>query len=410
MSTIVDPSLSLICLAKTGARWYHAVHETILSQHRSDQMKVLLESSQYLYGSRAIRRYVVALGKLLPAVAPGHDFLLYYNRFRKSPYGPPPEPDAKNARLLVSRTPGRLLRLSRKLFGRPRIDPPGCDIVHFTAPMLAPTRTNKIVFTIHGLAPLVVPELIDPAYVAEQKALLQKAVDLKASFIAVSETTRREFLERFEISQDRVRAIPLGVDDSFQNGENEKKPQNRFGIDGPYVLYVGGIQKNKNIEGLLRAFAEIKQVLKDHSLVLAGELRMPSDEFELLSRRLGIEKDVKLVGHLSQNSDDLPSLYRDADVFVFPTFYEGWTSPPLEAMKCGTPVVTSNVSSLPETCGDAALYADPRDPGEIAIKAVSLVENGELRSRMIDKGLEHSAKFTWENCAKKTADFYADIS
>ncbi len=374
-------------------------------------MKVLLESTPFLYGMRAIRRYVVQFATLFPELSPSDEFVFFYRSYRPSDYGDPPEPSAGNASNVKMHVPGKLLRFSWRVFKRPRIDmySDNVDIVHFPGSFITPTKTRKIVFTLHGLAPLVIPDLIRSSYVNEIKILLDTVVKRGAYFISVSKTTRREFLERFDIPPETIGVTPLGVDRSFRPIDKEtttKKLKQKFNIDYPFVLYVGGIQPNKNINGILKSFAVARDRGLDTHMVLAGERVQEPPEIGKLISELGIQDVVHFLGYVKQDTDDLAMLYNQAEALLFPTFYEGWTSPPLEAMKCRTPVITSNVSSLPETCGDAALFVDPENPEEIAENLLRALEDSELRNKLIEKGVRHASKFTWEKCALKTLEFY----
>ena len=209
-----------------------------------------------------------------------------------------------------------------------------------------------------------------------------------------------------------MRDIPLGIGSEFKILEKEMVKRDlyrRFSITRPYILYVGGIEPRKNIKGIIRGFSSLANQHPDLDLIMVGSKeRQPSDIHDLIMS-LKLDKRIKIMEYIGQESDDLPLLYNGAECFVFPSFSEGWTSPPLEAMACGIPVVTSNVSSLPETVGDAALLVNPKDYEEIGTAIEKLMSDTDLRNTIIRKGLQHASKYTWKRCAKNTLNFYKDI-
>jgi alpha-1,3-rhamnosyl/mannosyltransferase len=227
-------------------------------------------------------------------------------------------------------------------------------------------------------------------------------------FLAVSETTRRELIERFALAPERVTAIPLGVDREFRPldpAESAELLGKRFPIRRPYALYVGGIQRNKNIVRLIEAFAlAARSALSGWQLVLVGPQVWGDRETDRAIEAGRCAGTVVLTGH--QDGETLIRLYSAADLFVFPSLYEGWTSPPLEAMACGVPVVASRASSIPETVGDAAELVDPLDPADIARGMTKVAEDPARRAELRERGQARAAKFTWERSISATVDLY----
>jgi glycosyltransferase involved in cell wall biosynthesis len=180
-----------------------------------------------------------------------------------------------------------------------------------------------------------------------------------------------------------------------------------------FVLYLGGYDARKNVSALLHAFTWVSSTLhEDYPLVLAGEL--PSQDTRLfpnplrIARELGIEKYIVTPGWIAE--EDKPLLYAAATVFVYPSRYEGFGLPVLEAMACGTPVVTSNTSSLPEVVGDAALLIDPYDEAALAQAMLTISGDEQLRARLREAGLERARQFTWRATAEKTLALYREAS
>jgi glycosyltransferase involved in cell wall biosynthesis len=181
----------------------------------------------------------------------------------------------------------------------------------------------------------------------------------------------------------------------------------RYGVEPPYILYVGSLEKRKNLPRLLQAYARLRQDLPGWKLVIVGARKWKSAPiFDTLSR-LGLEPYVHFTGFVEE--DDLPALYNGADLFCFPSLYEGFGLPVLEAMACGTPVVTSSTSSLPEVAGEAALLVDPYDVEAIAAAMRRVLSDPELAQDLRARGLARAAQFTWERTARETIAVYERV-
>jgi glycosyltransferase involved in cell wall biosynthesis len=256
------------------------------------------------------------------------------------------------------------------------------DIFHALGDDCPPIKRAVYIMTLHGMVYMSCPNLVDPVYVSKKKAWLRRMTKRANFFISVSEHTKKEFLKFFSyIKAEQVRVIPLGVGSEFRiipKDEIQKELDRRFKITRPYILYVGGLEPHKNIAGTIRGFSMLAQDYPDLLLLLVGCQNQPPPDINNLISSLNLRKRIRIINYISQGSDDLPILYNGAECFVFPSFSEGWTSPPLEAMACGTPVVTSNVSSLPETVGDAALQVDPNSHEEISQALDSVLSDSEL--------------------------------
>jgi glycosyltransferase involved in cell wall biosynthesis len=164
---------------------------------------------------------------------------------------------------------------------------------------------------------------------------------------------------------------------------------------------------HKNIMGILSAYHKLFHEIS-HDLVLAGPPDSAWDSAKRFVYDSGLSENVHFIGHVNK-TDDLSDIYNGADLFVFPTFYEGWTSPPLEAMACGTPVITSNCSSIPETVGNAAILIDPDDTEALAHEMKMVLSNKELQIELIGKGLAHVSSHTWEKAAQKMVEVFSDV-
>jgi glycosyltransferase involved in cell wall biosynthesis len=380
-------------------------------------MKILLDGSSAVIGARAVKRYTASLIREFTLFDTRDDFKILLNYFRGSSeiidFLIKEKSNFSKIRYPIPR------RLSLRLwhgFNFPPIDilTGKVDIFHSLGDDCPPLRSGKYIVTLHGVTYLEVPELMDPGYVRAKKAWLYRMVKRADFYISVSEYTKNEFLKHFShIEPKRVNVIPLGVDQQFRTIEQDTVKRQlfqRYGINNPYALFVGGIEPRKNVKNILRGFGEISKKYSGLDLVLAGgaEAKYLSSLYELVDE-LGLHSRIKFIGYIEQESDDLPILYNGAECFVFPGLSEGWTSPPLEAMACGTPVITSNVSSLPETVGNAALTVNPDDYGEIGDALDRLISDSELKKNLVRKGLQHVSHFTWGRCAEKTYEFYRRV-
>ncbi len=223
---------------------------------------------------------------------------------------------------------------------------------------------------------------------------------------SVSQTTRQTLIDHFHTPPEKITVIPNGIRSYFRRITDPvllEATRHKFGLRSPLVLGVGTQQPRKNHLGLIKAFHRAassgNKQLRPAMLALAGGSGWLYEETQQAVAELKLEKKVRFLGHVSDL--ELMLLYSLADVFVFPSFYEGFGVPPLEAMACGTPVITSNTSSLPEAAGDAALLVDPHKPGEIAKAITRVLENSPLQEELRQKGYRQAARYSWQKSARK---------
>jgi glycosyltransferase involved in cell wall biosynthesis len=225
--------------------------------------------------------------------------------------------------------------------------------------------------------------------------------------IAVSQATKQQIIDIFKVASEKIVVTYEGVSEKFrliQDKIGVEKVLAKYGIKRPYILFVGTMDPRKNLVRLIKAFQEAKKTLSDLKLVIVGskgELYTP----EL--NKLISAGDIVLTGYVGE--EDLAYLYNGADVFAFPSLYEGFGLPILEAMACGTPVITSQVYSMPEVAGDAALLVDPENIEEIAAAIRRLINDHELRKGLIEKGLARAKQFTWAKTAAETLAIYQEV-
>jgi glycosyltransferase involved in cell wall biosynthesis len=281
---------------------------------------------------------------------------------------------------------------------------------HYVLPPLTPCRSVVTIHDcIHLRFPQYLPSRIGYAYA---RAAMWTAIHRAARIITVSEASKRDILRYFQIPESRIDVIYNAIDDRFwvpPDPDQMERVRERYQLNAPFILYAGNIKPHKNLERLIEAFHLLRhdEALKDVQLLIIGD---EISKYAMLRRavhRHKLHKHVRFFGFVS--NETLAALYRLAAVFVFPSLYEGFGLPPLEAMASGTPVITSNVSSLPEVVGDAALMIDPYEPSAIADAMRRVLADPDLRASLRAKGLARAREFSWERSIKRVRDIYHEV-
>jgi glycosyltransferase involved in cell wall biosynthesis len=230
--------------------------------------------------------------------------------------------------------------------------------------------------------------------------------------LTVSEASKRDILEYFNVPPEKITVIPNAIDERFLHEPTDEALRlvaERYQLEGDFVLYVGNIKPHKNVERLVDAFHLARQAGFDElRLVVIGDELSKNASLRRAVHRYNLHKHVRFLGFLPDET--LSAVYRLASVFVFPSLYEGFGLPPLEAMACGTPVITSNVSSLPEVTGDAALLVDPTDASAIAAAITRVLSEPGLREDLRARGLARARQFSWERSVKEIRDIYQQVA
>jgi glycosyltransferase involved in cell wall biosynthesis len=289
------------------------------------------------------------------------------------------------------------------------------DVVHDpfgVSPFFVPRQLAPFgrVLTLHDMVPFVYPETHARLTNLLFRRYIPRSLRFVDQIITDSESSQRDIVRFLRFPSERVTAIPIGVASRFApaGADERQRACQRLSLPGDYILTVGSLSPRKNLESLFAAFKELRRRGRPHHLVVVGPTAWKSAGIFRQLRTLGIESDVLLTGFVSD--DDLPALYSGAAAFAFPSLYEGFGLPPLEAMACGTPVVTSNNSSLPEVVGDAGLLVDPLDVEALASALDRLLTDPELSSRLIRRGIARSKAFTWERTARAHSCIYRDVA
>jgi glycosyltransferase involved in cell wall biosynthesis len=281
----------------------------------------------------------------------------------------------------------------------------GVDVLHGPVNVVPILATCPLVVTVHDLAYLRFPEVV-PArrrqYFSKMTSLATRRAD---HVIAVSESTKADIVELLEVGPERITVTPLAADERFRPLSEDEKAAFRTTqkLTKPFILYLGNIEPRKNLPTLLRAFDRLAPQV-EHDLVIVGGEGWMMKEFYATLAGMTHRDRVRIYGFAPV--EDLPAWYNVAELFVFPSLYEGFGLPPLEAMACGTPVVTSNVSSLPEVVGDAALTVAPLDTDGLAEAMGRILGDEQLATALWSAGLERAATFTWNRTAARTITAY----
>jgi len=285
------------------------------------------------------------------------------------------------------------------------------DFYHFlyNAPSLI--MPCPFIVTVHDVSYKHIPDMIskkDLFSITFQMSLNAKRA---LRIITVSENSRKDSVRFFKVPEEKIDVIYEGVEDTFRVIDEpgiKKAIIHRYQLPERFLLYVGTYLPHKNLESLLDAFHELKSNGKiPHKLVLAGKKGRNYENVSAHISKLSLEDDVLRIGFVPD--EDLPVLYNLSDIFIFPSLYEGFGLPLLEAMACGVPVVSSSASCLPEVGGEAALYFSPRSSRELAAKILDIISNKRLRNHLIKEGLKRSGQFSWKTMAEKTLSLYEDL-
>lgn len=280
------------------------------------------------------------------------------------------------------------------------------DVVHATVNVSPVLTSRPSVVTVHDLAFLRFPDQYPGIKQRYLTVLTRRSVEHATRVIAVSENTRSDVLHFYDIDPEHVIVVPNGVDPSMTPITDERKLEafrRRHGLPHEFILFLGTLQPRKNLIALLRAWAEL-DARERLPLIVVGAQGWMYEPIYDEARSLGVAGHIVFKGFAEP--EELVSWYSAATMFVYPSLYEGFGMPVVEAMACGTPVIASNASSLPEVAGDAALLVDPWDVQGLGEAIEQLTNDRQLRDDLSRRGIEQSAKFSWARTARKTADVY----
>lgn len=319
--------------------------------------------------------------------------------------------ESRNSKKKIIRLPiNSLLCLSWAYFSTPPIDwiIGEVDLFHAPYSIAPPLKKGNLIYTVHDLVNLKYPELHTiksaPVYLKRLSLSVQEAKRV----IAVSENTKNDLMEFTKVPEEKIRVIPEAPRKEFrriEDAEMIKKIKRKYNLNQKYILSVCTLEPRKNLKNLIRSFSQLKDDMKkEYSLVIVGKKGWLYNEIFEEIKNLKLHDRVKIIGYVPENH--VPVLMNGAEVFVYPSIYEGFGLPPLEAMACGIPVISSNSSSLPEVIGDAGILFNPYDTDELTEKLSCLLSSESLKKEMSIKGEQRARLFSWEKTAKETLKVY----
>jgi len=379
-------------------------------------MNIVLDTIPLIYSQGADRRTTFHLYRELLTLDHQDNFrFLCIDRFRRR--------FAYEGLLALRKVPVREVRLPFRVvewawnhLGWPTLEAlmGEVDLYHVAGIHAPPTRRARVCVTIRGIVAEVIPDMLPAVRVATLRRVLRAAMRRADYYLTVSAATKEDMVRHLGIDPQRIYVLPHGVDPMFHPCPDRSalaaRLKARFGIAHPYLLYVGWIGHHKNVMGLLRAYRQLQtRGLGEYHLWLVGAPDTAWNDAHAFVLRYGFADRIHFPGWIDCESEDLVDLYAGASCCVFPSFYEGWCSPPVEAMACGAAVVVSNRSSLPETVGDAAVLVNPDDDGSIADGIGTVLANEALRQELVRRGLARARELHWRGSAERLVSIYRHI-
>ncbi|MDT4954145.1 MAG: hypothetical protein QOJ02_2283 [Acidobacteriota bacterium] len=391
-------------LTRGGRRSRRVANSSLITHHASLPLHIAIDAHSVGTGLAGNESYITNLIKALAELDTINRYTLYVTkqeaveRFRNRwPH--------VAVRMTWPHTP--LVRIPLTLATELRRRPVDLLHVQYTAPPFAPC---PVVATIHDLSFEHLPQTFKRRSRMQLRLTVRRTARAASRILVPSEHTRRDIIETYKVRAERVSVTKLAAPDHFAPVEDERevrRVRELYKIRGDYILAVGSIQPRKNLTRLISAYSALRRA-RPHAnlpqLALVGKRAWLYDETLRAIEESGIKDLTVLTGYVSES--DLPALYTGALCFVYPSYFEGFGLPPLEAMQCGAPVIAGNKTSLPEVVGDAGLLVDPFDEDALAQALARLIDDSDLRARLRLKGLERARNFSWRETARLTIKAY----
>ena len=372
-------------------------------------MRIVTNTIPLLSQLTGIGNYTWQICRAMQKVAPDHDYRYYYGYYSSRLFCAGQDGGGiAGIKDTLKNIPG-LGRSLRLLKGMGALLPEKTADVYFEPNYIPlPIKARKTVVTVPDLSPFLHPEWHKQEVVAYITGEFRKQIERADRIIAISDFIRDTAINEFGFASERVQTVHLGFDHtvfrplptSVLTALREK-----YHLPARFLLYVGSIEPRKNLMRLLRAYRQLQEKTRcEVKLVLAGFRGW--DNTDVMALLASLRDDVAYLGYVPEH--DLAGLYNLAEAFVYPALYEGFGLPPLEAMACGCPVVVSGVASLPEVCGEAAMYVDPLCIDEMSVALAQLCDTATKRQELRQKGLKQAANFSWERSALEHLQIFAD--
>ncbi|MBI5878797.1 MAG: glycosyltransferase family 4 protein [Chloroflexi bacterium] len=357
------------------------------------------------YRGAGIHRYIHQTLVNLPAVAPRHRFRVYLND--RQMQSPDPAMQLRRTRFPAQKPLPRIVWEQFALAAATYRD--RLDLLHAMAFARPLVSHCPVVLTIYDMSFMRMPERFPAFQRAYLRLMTRWSARHAARIIVISQSTRNDVVHYCGVPAERVRVVYCAADAAFRPAARAavEEFRTRNGLPAHFILYLGTLEPRKNVPALVRAYAQMRRrngAGDAPKLVIAGAKGWGYDDVFAAAEQSGVRDDVIFAGFVPQ--DELPLWYNAADVFVYPSLYEGFGLPVLEAMACGTPAITSSVSSLPEVAGDAALTIAPDDSAALSDAMASALHDSGLRAGMRERGLRQASRFDWRTAALETARIY----
>jgi len=274
-------------------------------------------------------------------------------------------------------------------------------VVNFDFVRVPVSKRIKTITVIHDLAYEVYPQYTERRNLLRLKKLVPETVKLSNRIVAVSESTKKDIIKKFGVSADKIDVVYNAVDSKkYRPLKLTQQVRARYNLPEKYFLYLGNIEPRKNVEGIIEAYSKLPvKITNEYKLVLAGGMGWNKDTIMKAYNESPHKSSIIFTGYIEDK--EIPSVYSAAEIFLFPSHYEGFGLPLLEAMSCGTPVITANNSSLKEVAGDAALYVDSKKTHQLTETIIKILKDDELRIKLVKRGKERIKKFNWANSAEQ---------
>ena len=351
-----------------------------------------------------IGRYLIQMLRALSAKDVNNEYILFYNCFKGgTPRG---IPDDSNFRLATFRWPNKLLTALWGFTEYPKVESfiGDIDVFHSPSFQVPPSSGSARVFTVYDLIPLTHPEWAIPSAVRHFKPRVRHYARRADLIVGISKATARDVVEYLKVPEEKVVTVYPGTTSLIRASEDKiRTAKERYNISGNYFLFVSRLDPRKNLTRLFKAF-ERSGLSTDFEFVVAGPKGWRMEEMLKTWNTVKCRDRIRRIDYVAD--DDLSALYSGASFFVYPSLVEGFGLPILEAMSVGCPVLTSNVSSMPEVAGDAVLYVDPYDIDSIADGLHRLASDSDLRQKLTLSGYERVRIFTWEKTAAEMIAIY----
>lgn len=374
-------------------------------------MKIGFDISAQSLPRSGVGQYQINLLNTLLKIDKENFYNLYAFNFRNRERFADIKFPSENYRINVIPIPQRLITAWWLLASFPLLESLAgeCDIYHVSEVCIQPAKKAKSVAFIHDLTTVFYPH-----HHVKSNVFLHgrrfKNIHKVDAVLTNSEYTKKDIVEYLHVNPEKVIVTHLGADERFcrKNQSEVQQVLRRYNLTKPYILFVGTLEPRKNIKTLIKAFDNLKNKYKmPHQLILAGQAGWFCEEiFEAISSSVN-KSDIRHLGYILD--EDVPVLMNGAQAFAYPSFYEGFGLPILEAMQCGVPVIASATSSMPEVGGNACIYINPDDVNDLSEKIYTVISDENLRKELSEKGIERAKNFSWEKCARKTLRVYEGL-